>query len=45
MRKWSGRANHMVLVDSSVWIESIRRTRRIDVKIALGGLIGTLALS
>ncbi len=29
----------MVLVDSSVWIESIRRTGRIDVKVALEGLL------
>lgn len=29
----------MVLVDSSVWIEAIRRTGRLDVKVALEGLL------
>lgn len=30
----------MVLVDSSVWIESLRRNGRIEVKLALEGLLG-----
>ncbi len=29
----------MVLVDSSVWIESLRRNGRLDVKVALEGLL------
>ncbi|MCB1226473.1 MAG: PIN domain-containing protein [Verrucomicrobiales bacterium] len=29
----------MVLVDSSVWIESLRRKGRLDVKVALEGLL------
>ncbi|MBX3733875.1 MAG: PIN domain-containing protein [Verrucomicrobiae bacterium] len=29
----------MVLVDSSVWIEAIRRAGRLDVKVALEGLL------
>lgn len=29
----------MVLVDSSVWIESLRRTGRLDVKVSLEGLL------
>ena len=29
----------MVLVDSSVWIESLRRTGRLEVKVALEGLL------
>lgn len=29
----------MVLVDSSVWIEAIRRTGRLDVKVGLEGLL------
>lgn len=30
----------MVLVDSSVWIEALRRDGRIEVKLALEGLLG-----
>ena len=30
---------HMILVDSSVWIESLRREGRLDVKLALEGLL------